>query len=40
MLRIGEAWRPFRTWVAVLLRAAAGRLPAAGREEALTPAGR
>jgi hypothetical protein len=24
----------------VLLRAAAGRLPAAGREEALTPAGR
>jgi DNA-3-methyladenine glycosylase II len=25
--RIGEAWRPFRTWVAVLLRAAAGRVP-------------
>lgn len=24
--RIGEAWRPFRTWVSVLLRAAAGRL--------------
>jgi DNA-3-methyladenine glycosylase II len=39
-LRTWEAWRPFRTWVAVLLRAAAGRLPAAGREEALTPAGR
>jgi DNA-3-methyladenine glycosylase II len=29
MLRIGEAWRPFRTWVGVLLRATAGR-PAAG----------
>ena len=24
--RIGEAWRPFRTWVAVLLRAASGRV--------------
>lgn len=39
MARIAEPWRPFRTWVAVLLRAAADRLPAsAGRE--LTPAGR
>ena len=27
--RIGEAWRPFRTWVAVLLRAAANRVQAA-----------
>jgi len=27
MRRIGEAWRPFRTWVGVLLRAAASRLP-------------
>ena len=26
MRRLGEAWRPFRTWVGVLLRAAAGRL--------------
>ena len=25
--RIGEAWRPFRTWVAVLLRAASSRVP-------------
>ncbi len=25
--RIGERWRPFRTWMAVLLRAAAGRVP-------------
>jgi DNA-3-methyladenine glycosylase II len=24
--RIGEAWRPFRTWVAVLLRAASSRV--------------
>jgi DNA-3-methyladenine glycosylase II len=29
MRRIGEAWRPFRTWVGVLLRAAAGRVPQA-----------
>ncbi len=28
LARIAEPWRPFRTWVAVLLRAAAGRLPA------------
>jgi DNA-3-methyladenine glycosylase II len=28
LARIGEAWRPFRTWVAVLLRAAGGRVPA------------
>ncbi|GJF05802.1 DNA-3-methyladenine glycosylase II [Pseudonocardia sp. D17] len=27
LARIAEAWRPFRTWVAVLLRAAAGRVP-------------
>ncbi len=27
LLRIGEAWRPFRTWVAVLLRAASSRVP-------------
>jgi DNA-3-methyladenine glycosylase II len=27
MRRLGEVWRPFRTWVGVLLRAAAGRLP-------------
>ncbi|MFC4947096.1 DNA-3-methyladenine glycosylase family protein [Pseudonocardia sp. GCM10023141] len=26
MLRIGEAWRPFRTWVGVLLRAAGARI--------------
>jgi DNA-3-methyladenine glycosylase II len=26
--RIAAAWRPFRTWCAVLVRAAAGRLPA------------
>jgi len=25
--RIGEAWRPFRTWVSVLLRAASSRMP-------------
>lgn len=30
-VRIAEAWRPFRTWVAVLLRAASGRLPADAR---------
>jgi len=29
MRRFGEAWRPFRTWVGVLLRAASGRLPQA-----------
>ena len=29
MRRIGEAWRPFRTWVGVLLRAASSRLPQA-----------
>lgn len=29
MARIGEAWRPFRTWIAVLLRAASSRLDAA-----------
>ncbi|ODU00468.1 MAG: hypothetical protein ABS81_23505 [Pseudonocardia sp. SCN 72-86] len=28
LVRIAEAWRPFRTWVAVLLRAASGRLTA------------
>ena len=28
LARIEEAWRPFRTWVAVLLRAAGGRVPA------------
>jgi DNA-3-methyladenine glycosylase II len=27
--RVGEAWRPFRTWVAVLLRAASSRVPEA-----------
>lgn len=27
--RIGEAWRPFRTWVAVLLRATSSRVPEA-----------
>ena len=27
LARIAEPWRPFRTWVAVLLRAASGRLP-------------
>ena len=27
MRRIGEAWRPFRTWVGVLLRAASSRGP-------------
>jgi DNA-3-methyladenine glycosylase II len=32
MRRIGEAWRPFRTWVGVLLRAAAGRLPSSSEE--------
>ncbi|MGD9988960.1 DNA-3-methyladenine glycosylase family protein [Pseudonocardia sp.] len=26
LVRIAEGWRPFRTWVAVLLRAASGRL--------------
>ena len=30
MTGLGEAWRPFRTWVAVLLRAAAGRVGGAG----------
>jgi DNA-3-methyladenine glycosylase II len=29
MRRLGEAWRPFRTWVGVLLRAASNRVPQA-----------
>jgi DNA-3-methyladenine glycosylase II len=29
MRRLGATWRPFRTWVGVLLRAASGRLPQA-----------
>jgi DNA-3-methyladenine glycosylase II len=29
MRRIGESWRPFRTWVGVLLRAASNRVPQA-----------
>jgi len=29
MRRIGESWRPFRTWVGVLLRAASSRVPQA-----------
>ena len=29
MRRLGEAWRPFRTWVGVLLRAASSRVPQA-----------
>jgi len=37
--RIGEPWRPFRTWIAVLLRAAADRPPVATGGRALTPAG-
>jgi DNA-3-methyladenine glycosylase II len=28
--RLGQAWRPLRTWCAVLVRAASRRLPAAG----------
>jgi len=26
-LRLAEGWRPFRTWVAVLARAAGNRVP-------------
>jgi DNA-3-methyladenine glycosylase II len=33
--RLGEAWRPFRTWVGVLLRAAADRLPDTAAEEVM-----
>jgi len=33
MRRIGAGWRPFQTWVGVLLRATAGRLPRAAEEE-------
>ena len=29
MRRIGEPWRPFRTWIGVLLRAASSRVPQA-----------
>ncbi len=32
LARIAEGWRPFRTWVAVLLRAAGGRDQVAGRQ--------
>jgi DNA-3-methyladenine glycosylase II len=32
LARIGEAWRPFRTWVSVLLRAAGGRVPETARQ--------
>jgi DNA-3-methyladenine glycosylase II len=32
LARIGEVWRPFRTWVAVLLRAAGGRVPEVSRQ--------
>jgi DNA-3-methyladenine glycosylase II len=28
MLALGETWRPFRTWVSVMLRALAGRTAA------------
>ncbi len=35
--RIGEAWRPFRTWVSVLVRAATGRLAAPAVTTAATP---
>jgi DNA-3-methyladenine glycosylase II len=34
--RIAEPWRPFRTWAAVLIRAAAGRLPGEAEAQALT----
>lgn len=34
MTEIGEAWRPFRTWVAVMLRALSGRAPAERRARA------
>jgi DNA-3-methyladenine glycosylase II len=40
-LEIAEPWRPYRTWAAVLIRAASSRLgrPGAGAERRLTPSG-
>lgn len=34
--RIAEAWRPFRTWAVVLIRAAAGRIPGEAVAQVLT----
>ncbi|MGH9126039.1 MAG: DNA-3-methyladenine glycosylase family protein [Acidimicrobiales bacterium] len=35
--RVAEAWRPWRTWVSVLVRAAGARLEAASRDPAIAP---
>lgn len=34
---VAENWRPFRTWVVVLIRAASGRLPAGDQPGGVTP---